>query len=48
MVLDNIYLIFISKNYKYNDFPSDDDTSNLEKDDNIEEIESPMGKQNDE
>ena len=44
MVLDNIYLIYISKEYKYNHFPSDI-LSTVE---NTNEIESPLAKNDDE
>jgi hypothetical protein len=40
MVLDNIYLIYISKGYKYNNFP-DNNSTTLENT-TLHEIESPL------
>ena len=39
MVIDNFYLIYISKGYKYNDFP---DTASSSGENLIQEIESPI------
>ena len=39
MVIDNLYLIYISKGYKYNDFP---DTARSGENTLVQEIESPI------
>ena len=39
MVIDNLYLIYISKGYKYNDFP---DTARTGENTLVQEIESPI------